>query len=88
VNKALPFALTTSVQKLPKLSTSIPAEEIPIMDGSAASFVYLLQQAGKEEQHADKKFIRVLKPVEVREGSFCTDVVSAKGNALFTVMRS
>lgn len=51
------------------LYIDVSAEEIPIMDGSAASFVYLLQQAGKEEQHADKKFIRVLKPVEVREGS-------------------
>jgi UDP-3-O-[3-hydroxymyristoyl] N-acetylglucosamine deacetylase len=46
----------------------VSAEEIPIMDGSAASFVYLLQQAGVEEQPVPKKFIRVLKPVEVREG--------------------
>jgi UDP-3-O-[3-hydroxymyristoyl] N-acetylglucosamine deacetylase len=38
------------------------------MDGSASSFVYLLQQAGVEEQNAPKKFIKVLKPVEVREG--------------------
>jgi UDP-3-O-[3-hydroxymyristoyl] N-acetylglucosamine deacetylase len=38
------------------------------MDGSAASFVFLLQQAGLEEQNAAKKFIRVKKPVEVREG--------------------
>ena len=47
----------------------VTAGEIPIMDGSASSFVYLLQQAGKEEQEADKKFIRILKPVEVREGT-------------------
>jgi UDP-3-O-[3-hydroxymyristoyl] N-acetylglucosamine deacetylase len=46
----------------------VSAEEIPIMDGSASSFVYLLQQAGVQEQDAAKKFIRVLKPVEVREG--------------------
>ena len=51
------------------LYIDVSAEEIPIMDGSAASFVYLLQQAGKQEQNAPKKFIRVLKPVEVREGS-------------------
>lgn len=51
------------------LYIDVSAEEIPIMDGSAASFVYLLQQAGKQEQDAPKKFIRVLKPVEVREGS-------------------
>jgi len=51
------------------LYIDVSAEEIPIMDGSASSFVYLLQQAGKEEQEADKKFIRILKPVEVREGT-------------------
>jgi UDP-3-O-[3-hydroxymyristoyl] N-acetylglucosamine deacetylase len=47
----------------------VSAEEIPIMDGSASSFVYLLQQAGMQEQAAAKKFIRVLKPVEIREGT-------------------
>jgi UDP-3-O-[3-hydroxymyristoyl] N-acetylglucosamine deacetylase len=46
----------------------VNAEEIPIMDGSASSFVYLLQQAGVEEQPAPKKFIKVIKPVEVRHG--------------------
>jgi UDP-3-O-[3-hydroxymyristoyl] N-acetylglucosamine deacetylase len=51
------------------LYVDISAEEIPIMDGSASSFVYLLQQAGVQEQGAAKKFIRVLKPVEVRQGS-------------------
>ena len=51
------------------LYVDVSAEEIPIMDGSAASFVFLLQQAGLEEQGAPKKFIRVKRPVEVREGS-------------------
>lgn len=51
------------------LYVDVTAEEIPIMDGSASSFVFLLQQAGVEEQAAAKKFIRVLKPVEVRQGS-------------------
>ncbi|HEY8607242.1 MAG TPA: UDP-3-O-acyl-N-acetylglucosamine deacetylase [Noviherbaspirillum sp.] len=51
------------------LYVDVTAEEIPIMDGSASSFVFLLQQAGLEEQNAPKRFIRVLKPVEVREGS-------------------
>jgi UDP-3-O-[3-hydroxymyristoyl] N-acetylglucosamine deacetylase len=51
------------------LHVDISAEEIPIMDGSASSFVFLLQQAGVQEQGAAKKFIRVLKPVEVRQGS-------------------
>lgn len=50
------------------LVVDLTAEEIPIMDGSAASFVFLLQQAGCVEQPAPKKFIRVTRPVEVREG--------------------
>ena len=50
------------------LYVDLTAEEIPIMDGSAASFVFLLQQAGRSEQDAAKKFIRVRKAVEVREG--------------------
>lgn len=50
------------------LYVDVDAEEIPIMDGSAASFVFLLQSAGIEEQGAAKRFIRVTKPVEIREG--------------------
>ena len=50
------------------LTIDITAEEVPILDGSAASFVFLLQSAGIELQAAPKRFIRVLKPVEVREG--------------------
>ena len=46
----------------------VDAAEIPIMDGSASPFVYLLQSAGIEEQNVPKKFIRVRKPVEVKEG--------------------
>lgn len=38
------------------------------MDGSAASFVFLIQAAGIEEQNAPRRFIRVLKPVEIRDG--------------------
>jgi UDP-3-O-[3-hydroxymyristoyl] N-acetylglucosamine deacetylase len=53
---------------LDNLYIDITADEVPILDGSAASFVYLLQSAGVELQNAPKKFIRVLKPVEVREG--------------------
>ena len=41
--------------------------EIPIMDGSSAPFVYLVQSAGIEAQAAPKRFVRVLKPVEVRQ---------------------
>jgi UDP-3-O-[3-hydroxymyristoyl] N-acetylglucosamine deacetylase len=50
------------------LYVDITAEEVPILDGSAASFVFLLQSAGIVLQAAPKRFIRVLKPVEVREG--------------------
>ena len=46
----------------------LTAPEVPIMDGSAGPFVFLLQSAGVEEQNALKKFIRILKPMEVREG--------------------
>jgi UDP-3-O-[3-hydroxymyristoyl] N-acetylglucosamine deacetylase len=46
----------------------VDASEIPIMDGSAGPFVYLLQEAGIVEQDAAKKFIRVKKKVEVVEG--------------------
>jgi UDP-3-O-[3-hydroxymyristoyl] N-acetylglucosamine deacetylase len=50
------------------LYVDVDAEEIPIMDGSAASFVFLLQSAGIEELPAPKRFIRVRKAVEVRDG--------------------
>lgn len=46
----------------------LTAPEVPIMDGSAGPFVFLLQSAGIEEQDAPKKFIRILKPIEVRAG--------------------
>jgi UDP-3-O-[3-hydroxymyristoyl] N-acetylglucosamine deacetylase len=50
------------------LIIDITAEEVPILDGSAASFVYLLQSAGIEVQRAPRRFLRVTRPVEVREG--------------------
>jgi len=46
----------------------VDAPEIPIMDGSAASFVFLIQAAGVSEVNAPKKFARVIKPVEFRDG--------------------
>ncbi|PKO45888.1 MAG: UDP-3-O-[3-hydroxymyristoyl] N-acetylglucosamine deacetylase [Betaproteobacteria bacterium HGW-Betaproteobacteria-22] len=46
----------------------VNASEIPIMDGSSGPFVFLLKQAGIVEQPAAKKFIRVKKTVEVKEG--------------------
>ncbi len=50
------------------LYVDITAEEVPILDGSAASFVFLLQSAGIEQQNAPRRFIRVLRTIEVREG--------------------
>jgi UDP-3-O-[3-hydroxymyristoyl] N-acetylglucosamine deacetylase len=50
------------------LYVDITAEEVPILDGSAASFVFLLQTAGIALQSAPRRFIRLLAPVEVRQG--------------------
>ena len=46
----------------------LSAPEVPIMDGSAGPFVFLLQSAGIEEQPVAKRFIRIKKPVKVQEG--------------------
>jgi UDP-3-O-[3-hydroxymyristoyl] N-acetylglucosamine deacetylase len=46
----------------------VDAPELPIMDGSAGPFVFLLQSAGIEEQNAPKRFLRVRKAVEVKDG--------------------
>ncbi len=50
------------------LVIDITADEVPILDGSASSFVFLLQSAGIALQNAPRRFIKVLRPVEVREG--------------------
>jgi UDP-3-O-[3-hydroxymyristoyl] N-acetylglucosamine deacetylase len=46
----------------------VSASEVPIMDGSAGPFVFLIQSAGIEEQNAAKKFIRIKRPVTVEDG--------------------
>ncbi len=46
----------------------VAGPELPIMDGSAGPFVFLLQSAGLAEQPAPKRYVRVLAPVEVRDG--------------------
>ena len=46
------------------LIVEVSASEVPIMDGSAGPFIYLLMQGGLREQDAPKKFIKILKPVE------------------------
>lgn len=53
---------------LDNLYVDITAEEVPILDGSASSFIFLLQSAGIELQNAPKKFIRLKETIEVREG--------------------
>ena len=53
---------------LDNLTVDLTAEEVPILDGSAASFVFLLQSAGIELQDAPKRFLRVKRAIEVREG--------------------
>ncbi len=51
------------------LLIEINAEEVPILDGSSSSFVFLLQSAGIVTQNAPKRFVRVLKDIEVRQGA-------------------
>lgn len=46
----------------------LDSDEVPIMDGSAAVFVFLIQSAGVELQSAAKEFIRITEPIEVRDG--------------------
>ncbi len=46
----------------------LDAPEVPILDGSSAPFVFLIQSAGIEEQNAAKKFMRITRPVEVKDG--------------------
>ena len=50
------------------LHVDVSAPEVPIMDGSAGPFVFLLQSAGLMEQSAPKQFIRVKRAVEVHDG--------------------
>ncbi|MCD2343420.1 UDP-3-O-acyl-N-acetylglucosamine deacetylase [Ideonella azotifigens] len=53
---------------LDNLYVDITADEVPILDGSSAAFVFLLQSAGIELQNAPKRFLKVRKAVEIREG--------------------
>ncbi len=60
------------------LYVDVSAEEVPIMDGSAGPFVFLLQSASVEEQDAPKKFIRIKKAVEVVDGDKWARFVPSK----------
>jgi len=50
------------------LQVEVAGPEVPIMDGSASPFVFLLQSAGIAEQRAAKRYLRVTAPIEVRDG--------------------
>jgi UDP-3-O-[3-hydroxymyristoyl] N-acetylglucosamine deacetylase len=50
------------------INIDLSAAEVPIMDGSAGPFVFLLQSAGIEEQQAEKKFVRIKRKVRVEDG--------------------
>ncbi|MEM7276689.1 MAG: UDP-3-O-acyl-N-acetylglucosamine deacetylase [Pseudomonadota bacterium] len=57
----------------------LSAPEVPIMDGSSAPFVFLLQSAGIEEQNAPKKLIRIKKKVRVEDGDKWAEFRPYKG---------
>jgi UDP-3-O-[3-hydroxymyristoyl] N-acetylglucosamine deacetylase len=57
----------------------VSAAELPIMDGSAAPFVFLLQSAGIAEQAAPKKFVRILKPIRVEQGDVVAELTPYDG---------
>jgi UDP-3-O-[3-hydroxymyristoyl] N-acetylglucosamine deacetylase len=50
------------------LRIELDAEEVPIMDGSAASFAYLLQSGGLQALAAPKRYLKILKPIKVEDG--------------------
>ena len=57
----------------------VDSNELPIMDGSASPFVFLLQSAGIEELNAPKRFIRITKPVRVEDGDKWAELVPYDG---------
>lgn len=61
------------------LTIDLSAPEVPIMDGSAGPFVFLLQSAGIEEQNAAKKFIRIKRTVRVEDGDKWAELVPFDG---------
>ena len=61
------------------ITVDLSAAEVPIMDGSAGPFVFLLQSAGIEEQNAAKRFIRIKKKVRVEDGDKWAELVPFNG---------
>lgn len=64
---------------LDNLIVEVDSDELPIMDGSASPFIFLLQSAGIEEQNAVKKFIQVRKTVRVEDGDKWAEFVPYDG---------
>ena len=60
----------------------LDAAEVPIMDGSAAPFVFLLECAGTREQKAARRYIEILEPVEVIDGDKSASLSPAAGFSL------
>ena len=60
-------------------SVDLSAPEVPIMDGSAGPFVFLLQSAGIEEQNAPKRFIRIKKKIRVEDGDKWAELLPFNG---------
>ena len=61
------------------LIVEVDSNELPIMDGSASPFIFLLQSAGIEEQNAAKRFIQVRKTVRVEEGDKWAEFIPFNG---------
>ena len=61
------------------INVDLSAPEVPIMDGSAGPFVFLLQSAGIEEQNAAKRFIRIKKKIRVEDGDKWAEFVPFDG---------
>ncbi len=61
------------------LMVDLTAQEVPLMDGSAAPFIFLMQQAGIVEQPADKHFVRVKKPVRFEAGDKWVELLPYEG---------
>lgn len=68
------------------LVVEVDAPEIPIMDGSASPFVYLLLEAGIEELNVAKKFLRIKKPIRIEDGDKWAELTPFNGFSLdFTI---
>jgi UDP-3-O-[3-hydroxymyristoyl] N-acetylglucosamine deacetylase len=64
----------------------VNAPELPIMDGSAAPFVFLIQSAGIREQNAPKKYIRIVKPIRIEDNGRYVQFVPHNGYKIsFTI---